>query len=320
MIIDIFDVSHGSCNLITCPNGARILIDCGLRLDPPWFPSLALKGAQIDLLTLLNLDEDHVEDLECLCRDTQICSMFSNPTVTASALAVMKREHGMGAGVRHAHKILTRFGPGLIGPMAHGGTVRAWAHFNRYGAEFLDTNNLSLALFIRYGAFTILFAGDLEAAGWRSLLKNPHFAADLESVTMFVTSHHGRQNGCCAEVFQFCKPDVFVISDDEHLYASQDTTEWYRRRAHGIPVLRPWPYSSHQRRFVMTTRRDGHLRVAVQSDGRYLITPERSVPELNWPANIAANVGEALRDYGEGLFARPIQRSTLVPWNRTVGG
>ncbi|MES1240130.1 MAG: hypothetical protein ABUT39_00785 [Acidobacteriota bacterium] len=63
MIIDIFDVGHGSCNLITCPNGTRVLIDCGFSLGPPWFPSLALKGTRIDLLALLNLDEDHVGDL-----------------------------------------------------------------------------------------------------------------------------------------------------------------------------------------------------------------------------------------------------------------
>jgi beta-lactamase superfamily II metal-dependent hydrolase len=287
MLINIFDVGHGGCSMVTCPNGTRMMIDCGFRSDPPWFPSVSFKGSQIDLLALLNLDEDHVRDLPYLWRDVSICSMFSNPTITANALATVKRAGGMGEGVKMMHSILEHFGAGLIGRMACGETVRAWAYFNRYGVDFSDTNNLSLAVFIRYGAFTILFAGDLEAADWRALLRHSAFATDLTSVTMFVTSHHGRENGCCEEVFQFCHPDVFVISDAEHVYASQDTTDWYRRRARGIPVLTPWQHSSRQQRFVLTTRCDGTLRVGVQSDGRYLVIPERAAPELNWPLDIS---------------------------------
>ena len=237
MFIDIFDVGHGSCTGITCPNGTRITIDCGCRLEPPWFPSVAFRGSPIDLLAIVNLDEDHVGDLAYLWRDVSIRSIFSNPTVNAGALAAMKRVGGMGRGVQMMHGILEHFGPGLVGSMADGGSVRAWAYFNQYGVDFTDTNNLSLAVFIRYGSFTILFAGDLETAGWRALLRQPGFIADLSSTTVFVTSHHGRENGCCDEVFQFCRPEVFVISDAEHRYASQDTTDWYRWRARGIPVL-----------------------------------------------------------------------------------
>lgn len=141
--------------------------------------------------------------------------------------------------------------------------------------------NLSLALFIRYGTFTILFAGDLETAGWRALLRMPSFVTDLASVTVFVTSHHGRKNGCCEEVFRFCRPDIFIISDAEHRYASQDTTDWYRWRARGIPAL---PSSGRQQqRFVLTTRREGAIHIGVQANGQYLIVPERPAPEVNKP-------------------------------------
>src|SRR5262245_23420127 len=168
MLIDIFDVGHGGCTVITCPNGARIMIDCGFRTDPPWFPSVVFQRRPVDLLTILNLDEDHVRDLAYVWRDVTIRSVFSNPTVNAGALKAMKRVGGMGEGVRAMHAILERLGPGLVGSMADSGAVRAWAYFNRYGVDFSDTNNLSLAVFIRYGAFKILFAGDLEAAGWRA--------------------------------------------------------------------------------------------------------------------------------------------------------
>jgi beta-lactamase superfamily II metal-dependent hydrolase len=276
MKIDIFDVGHGGCSIITCPNGARVMVDCGLRLDPCWFPSITYFGEQFDLVVFGNLDEDHVEDLPHLWRNVRIRAIFSNPTVTAAALATMKRQHGMAEGVRHAHAILTEYGGGLIGQPPDLGNVEVCAYYNRFGVDFTDTNNLSLAFFVRYGAFTILFAGDLEKAGWRALLRLPAFARELASVNVFVASHHGRDNGCCAEIFQMCRPNVFVISDDEHQYESQDTTDWYRERAHGIPDFRvqPHPIIGYPHRYVLTTRRDGTLSMGVTLDGSFLITPE----------------------------------------------
>jgi beta-lactamase superfamily II metal-dependent hydrolase len=278
MMIDIFDVGHGGCSVITCPNATRIMVDCGFRLDPGWFPSITFKGQRMGLLVFGNLDEDHVDDLPFVWQHVALGSIFSNPTVTATALAAMKREHGMADGVRHAHTILRDHGAGLIGRPADLGIVRAWAYWNRYGLDFTDTNNLSLAVFVRYGTFTILFAGDLETAGWQALLRVPGFMADLGSVNVFVASHHGRENGCCDEVFWACRPGVFVISDDEHQFDSQDTTAWYRQRAHGIPDFRlaPDPVVGHPRRYVLTTRRDGTLSMRVSPAGRYLITPQNS--------------------------------------------
>lgn len=283
MRIEIFDVGHGGCSVVTCPNGTRIMVDCGFRLDPGWFPSVAFGGQWMDLLVFGNLDEDHVEDLPHVWRDVRLGSIFSNPTVSATALALMKREHGMAEGVRQAHAILRDHGAGLIGRPPDLGAVGAWAYWNRYGVDFTDTNNLSLAVFVRYGAFTILFAGDLETAGWRALLRMPGFVADLASVSVFVASHHGRDNGCCEEVFQACRPGVFVISDEEHRHDSQDTTDWYRQRAHGIPDFRVTPdlILGHPRRYVLTTRRDGRLSMDVAPEGRFLITTEK--PPLALP-------------------------------------
>ena len=35
MRVDIFDVGHGACSVITCPDGKRLMIDCGSKGDPP---------------------------------------------------------------------------------------------------------------------------------------------------------------------------------------------------------------------------------------------------------------------------------------------
>jgi hypothetical protein len=42
MQIEIFDVGHGHCTVITAPNGRRMMLDCGQRWDDRtfWTPSL----------------------------------------------------------------------------------------------------------------------------------------------------------------------------------------------------------------------------------------------------------------------------------------
>src|SRR5690348_13653711 len=123
MIVDVHDVGHGGCIVVTCPNGQRIMIDCGYRLGPGWIPSITYRSNRIALLVFGNLDEDHLDDLPYVWRDIPIGSIFSNPTVSAAALTAMKREHGMRAGVGQAHAILQTFGPGLIGQPTNLGDV-----------------------------------------------------------------------------------------------------------------------------------------------------------------------------------------------------
>jgi hypothetical protein len=48
------------------------MLDCGQSLLRPWFPSITFSGQVINTLLLMNLDEDHVEDLEDLWKSTKI--------------------------------------------------------------------------------------------------------------------------------------------------------------------------------------------------------------------------------------------------------
>lgn len=123
----------------------------------------------------------------------------------------------------------------------------------------------------------MLFAGDPETSGWRSLLRFPAFVADLASVNVFVTSHHGRQNGCCEETFWVCRPQVFVVSDQALQWETQETTDWYRRRAVGVPDFRlpPDRYLGWRYRYVLTTRHDGTLTTWAAPNGNFMIIPAK---------------------------------------------
>lgn len=275
MRVEIHDVGHGACAVVTCPNGAQAMLDCGYRLDPGWFPSVTYSGGRLALLGFTNLDEDHVADLPHLWSKVRVGALFSNPTVSPDALAAMKRQGGMGPGVTAAHGILSAFGPGAVAFPVDLGEVRVRFFWNRYGLDFTDTNNLSVAVFVRYRNFSMLFSGDLETAGWRALLRLPEFVRELASVRVMVASHHGRANGRCDQLFDIVRPDFVVFSDDAKQYESQETDAWYRARVNGIPDpgAPTYPLGGYRRRHVLTTRRDGTLTLRVGEGGNYLVTP-----------------------------------------------
>ncbi|GAM96980.1 late competence protein ComEC [alpha proteobacterium U9-1i] len=282
MKVQIFDVKHGACAMITGPNGKHLMIDCGFREGAdPWFPSVAFAGNRIEMLIVQNLDEDHVDDLPYVWDQLEIGAIYSNPSVDAAALKAMKTQ-GMDDGVAKAHAILKSLGPGLIGLRADLGGVGVRAYYNSYGYPFTTTNDLSVAVFVTYGRFRILFGGDLERPGWLELLKSPSFRADLRSVNAIVGSHHGRASGKCDELFDYCAPDIAIFSDDAKQYETQETDSWYRHRVNGIPDYSRAPRAPGvpAMRHVLTTRRDGAITINANLTGLYVVTPERSADPL----------------------------------------
>ncbi len=116
MRVEIHDVDHGSCAVVTGAGGHRLMLDCGVNLMPgrSWFPSLTYYGQRFDTLFLQNLDEDHCEDLLGMWKSCPLDAIVSNPTVTAQALRAMKAKGGMSEGVETAAALLQRFGTGLM--------------------------------------------------------------------------------------------------------------------------------------------------------------------------------------------------------------
>lgn len=268
MQIDIFDVGHGACAVITAPGGQRMMIDCGTNPDRPWSPSIHYIGSPIDVLAITNFDEDHVSDFPHVLKLCTVNRFQLNNSVTVAALSQMKADGGMGKGIQGVHELLSSIGTGpTLAPLDFS-PVYYRAYYNMYGADFTDPNNLSLVLIIEYAGFKIIFPGDLERPGWRKLLENPQFAQDLIGVNVFIASHHGRETGCCYEVFKFWKPEIIVISDKDKEFDSQETVPWYRQRSRGIPA-------GNQNKNVFTTRNNGNMTISIGTDGQWIIYTEK---------------------------------------------
>lgn len=224
MKINIFDVEHGNCALVITPTNKTILIDCGHNDTTGFRPSNYLCNVlglnhfsnRLTKFIVSNVDQDHLSDLPNVRLKTAPEILVRNQQIDRPFLTSVKEE--MTEAFEHyldMHE--TYIYP--ESPDNWGGLILSNFCHNR--PTFTDTNNLSIVSFLEYGNFKIVFSGDLEKAGWLEFLKNPVFVNHLKTTKVFVASHHGRESGYCPEVFNFCKPEIVIISDEQIQYDTQ---------------------------------------------------------------------------------------------------
>jgi beta-lactamase superfamily II metal-dependent hydrolase len=262
MKLEIFDVEHGGCALLTCDNGTRLMIDCGHNATTGWYPGdhLVQHGIQyLDVLANTNYDQDHISGYRNLRNRVNIGAIWRNTSVTPQTIHRLKSDVGTVSpemNVFIADINGAAFGPPGAGEPMQFPSVEYCLHRNAYPA-FDDENNLSMLVRLTINGLTFLFTGDIETAGWRMLLAtDPALRAAAARIDVLVASHHGRANGVCPELFDDhgCAPKIVVISDDYMQYDTQQTTAYYASKCSGITGFR-----GQGARKVLTTRKDGTL-------------------------------------------------------------
>ena len=288
MILNIWDVQHGACAMVTHRSingveGRLAMIDSGHNHDTGWKPSSYikhhLKRNVLDDLFVTNADQDHISDLNNLWREgIAISNFWRNRSISPEAIRNIKEVGGeltadieryLDLHARYIHPVAIPFDQNMGGITAR----VLWNSLPRFD----DTNNLSMAVFIIYGTFKILFPGDLEKDGWLGLLERVEFRKQLAGTTVLVASHHGRENGYCDELFSYCHPRAIVMSDKAIVHDTQRMTQTYRQR-----VIEGWPdgvnvQTTRKRRYVLTTRRDGWIQFVVDDAGNFDIFTEGNV-------------------------------------------
>jgi beta-lactamase superfamily II metal-dependent hydrolase len=278
MRLRIWDVEHGACAMLRHfigETGGRIaMVDSGS--SSVWNPSAYLQEHRhsiVDYLFISNADQDHMSDLAALrSAGIRIGTLYRNPSYTGAQMRAIKEQGGkLTWDAEQYVAMCDEFVHPVPEPFDdHMGGISATLFWNKY-PFFTNTNDLSLVVFMKFGSFKILFSGDLEEAGWKSLLGLQLFRDELRYLDVLVASHHGRESGFCSEVFDYCRPSAVVISDKPIAHETQETVPDYRAvvTATGVPVR-----TSGKRRHVLTTRRDGWIQFNVGSNGYYSIDTE----------------------------------------------
>lgn len=117
MRLQVFDVEHGACSLLTADNNARLMIDCGHNATTGWRPGSNLVQQNIpmlDMLAITNYDEDHASGENDLFDRVRVEWLLRNSSISGATIKNLKREDGLGPGIeRLAHAIDHVFtGPG----------------------------------------------------------------------------------------------------------------------------------------------------------------------------------------------------------------
>ena len=129
-----------------------------------------------------------------------------------------------------------------------------------------NINNYSIVTIVEFAKEKIVIPGDIEATGWGVLLGRNTFRDAISDTTILVASHHGREAGFCKELFDCFNPDVVIVSDGRVL--ETDATTRYYNHAKGTNVERR--SGGTDRRYVLTTRKDGPIHVGVNNLGKYI--------------------------------------------------
>ncbi len=256
-----FDVAHGNCHLIVTPSGKRVMIDLGVSDDFSPLQWLKQKGCRrIDLLVVTHPHDDHIRGVFDLAGiEVGILHRPKSvpPELTAQLDPSLKKawerfDARFTSPVQLQEKFYDPQSPAFDG-MA--------LRFFGGKSDTQNLNNYSIVTVLEFGPFKMVFPGDLETAGWDSLLKNADFLKAIAGTTLLVAAHHGREKGWCAEFFDHlaAKPKLVIISDGaatETSYASS-----YVEKAEGWSV-KATSSGETKTRYVVSTRDNGHVCVS----------------------------------------------------------
>ena len=261
MEFKIFDVRHGFCAALMDANYLA-LIDCGhdgSKTRPlEWLYKNGYR--HINSLIISNFDQDHISDLKTLRDNFTVGALAVNPSVSSTVLRNIKKEGGP---ISSEMEILLKsMNNPELGSVYHVPHQTDKAYINLYWIYYpieAETNNLSLVTFIRYGTGNIIYPGDIEKRAWEIFLTSPAFVEELRITNVFIASHHGRENGYCENVFNYCVPEIVIISDQEKRYSTQEHDLYSKHVRRGLYVGKS--LFSMRTRKVLTTRNDGNITI-----------------------------------------------------------
>ncbi len=258
--IKIFDVDHGFCAVIQGNDYHTILLDCGYSFRTGFRPGRYLLNnycRHLDYLIVPAYTEGHLAgfiDLNnhFLKHHFSIDYLITNPSINVNSIY----EFAVGnPDLVHELKLLNQIGY-LRKKIDQ--TIQwenaSLSFFCNFYSNSADLYNLSLVTFVSYQDIHIIFPSDLKTEGWLSLLKNPQFCKQLSQVNLFVASNHGQESGYCSEVFDYCTPELIIISNHGHRQLPLAALRQYESHAKGLQT-------STGKQKVLTTRNDGTIHI-----------------------------------------------------------
>ncbi len=265
MNIKIFDVDHGFCAAVETDEGHNILIDGGSSIRSGFRPEKYLLNElsrHLDYLIVPAYTETHLSAFLDLVNhfsenNYTIEHLIANPLINAESLDQISMRH---FGNHIVLRLLNRMCRDFVNPVQ---TLQlAGAKLSFFWNEHPDSlklHDVCLVTFLSYRDINIIFPADLEVDGWKALLEKSEFRDCLRQVNIFVAAGHGHKEGYCSEVFEYCHPDLVIVSTDDSEPSHQSLLQ-YESHAKGLQTL--WGEQK-----LIATRQAGSISIEQSSNG-----------------------------------------------------
>jgi beta-lactamase superfamily II metal-dependent hydrolase len=291
--ITIWDVNHGSAAYIKTPNDRHVVVDLGDAEDFSPLKTLRSRGVtHLDAVFITHPHRDHIDDI------FNLNLLSPQVLIRPKHLSVEEiRKGNRSADLPTINRYL-QIHNWFTGPVSNtqdvglpanfGGATFQW--FMPYLCERSNLNNHSLVVVVTYAGLKMVIPGDNEAPSWKELMNHQPFVEAVKGTDILLASHHGREQGYCAELFETMgKPRLVVVSDGR--FKETSATDRYSKQATGWTVFNSAGASDNRK--CVTTRNDGHVTIKFgwtnddPSQGRYLNVRTSQI-------NISALVGRFL--------------------------
>jgi len=260
-----FNVEHGNCHAIHSTDNRAVLIDLGWSdaFSPlRWLKSQGLNT--IDVLVITHPHADHIKGIHGLAD-------FQTKIIYRPAFVPDDLIRDLDPDLKNAWRVINAYWtqPIPISDKFYEATSPSRANFElQFFGGYSPTanlNNYSVVTVLNYFGLKFLFPGDLEYAGWMALLSTPAFVSAIAGTNILIAAHHGRQQGWCAELFNFISPQLTIISDG----AAKDTSyaSEYCKRSLGAKVKLA-SSGEIKEKSVVSTRDNGHIDINAWLDKR----------------------------------------------------
>jgi competence protein ComEC len=262
----MMDVGQGDALALRSPGGRWVLVDAGPRTEAfdagarTVLPYLRARGVRVlDLMILTHPDLDHVGGAPAVLREIPVLAVldpgeaagketFLDVLEAAESRGVPWRVVGAGDSL-NLHGVAVR----VVGPEG-----QARMGDPRHAGPVDGSNDSSIVLEIRFGAFTALLTGDAPAAA--ELLFLPRLLSPR--VQVLKVGHHGSHTSTSRELLERTRPEMALVSvGARNRYGHPHREVLDRIQEAGVRVLR--------------TDLDGTVVIRARRDGSYRVSTER---------------------------------------------
>ena len=298
MEIIVFDVGNASCNYICSPNKYAMMIDCGSSSEKqnpvdfikycnksfgglfnakPYVTSMGV-SYPLAMLHITHPDDDHVRNSErvhneltpYLLRHTYTEQYDDAVSINQNYVKNLDKEYRDNNHERVDWGFDENYTFSIpIDIVKSDPTLRNKVR-----------NNSSIIRYVKYNGVKILFAGDLETAGWEWLAKNNVYFNTLMKggLDVLVAPHHGHDSGFPKALFDITGnvKTIILSKDSEATKEGTDVYTGYSNYADGVKY-----YNTNDKHTyfgkVLTTRSNGNIYLLVDPEyGLYIATETAS--------------------------------------------